>query len=123
MEKNPINALISEIKGISKENYTSDLYLGIVKSGFPNLTVQTHNIIIDKDNILIDKWLVDRHEELEDYTKGEHTHGVCGEGGGAGSGEHIHKSKTYVDKLKAGDKVVMLRVEDTFCIISKVVGL
>ena len=74
--------------------------------------------------------LLDRHEETQTYTEGEHTHSggghSTGEGGGDGThshsgGGHSHKSKDYVDKLKVGDKVIMLRENDMFYIISKVV--
>ena len=123
MDKNPFNALISEIRDISKENYKSDLYLGRVISPLPNLEIKTHNIVIDKDNILIDKWLLDRHNELIDKTEGSHSHGTCVDGGGTGEGLHIHSSDSYVDVLSVGDRVVMLRTGDIFCVISKVVKI
>ena len=125
VNKNPFNALINEIQGISKETQrlNNNLYLGRVVTGLPNLQIRTHNIIIDRDNILIDKWLVDRHNILTDTTTGEHSHTACEDGGGSGAGEHIHTSDSYVDILKENDRVVMLRVGDTFCVISKVVGL
>ena len=134
MEKNPFNELISQIKDISKSNITENklFNIGVVISPLPDLIIKTSNIELDKDNLMIDKWLLDRHWESRTYTKGEHSHSggshTTGEGGGDGThthdgGEHTHKSKDYVNKLKAGDKVVMLREGDMFYIISKVVSI
>ena len=132
MEKNPFNELISQIKDISKINITENkqLNIGEVIQPLPNLKIKTSGIELDRDNLMIDKWLLDRHKETQTYTEGEHTHSggghSTGEGGGDGThshsgGGHSHKSKDYVDKLKVGDKVIMLRENDMFYIISKVV--
>ena len=157
MEKNPFNELIYQIKDISRGNMTENkiFNIGIITSPLPDLKVKTSDIELDKDNLYIDKWLLDRHEETETSTEGTHTHGsgeesteenedidaqTEGEDGGTieegGSGEsssnnahthdgggHFHKSKDYVDELKAGDKVIMLREGDMFFIISKVVKI
>ena len=132
MEKNPFNELINQIKDISKINMTENkqLNIGEVIQPLPNLKIKTSGIELDRDNLMIDKWLLDRHKETQTYTEGEHTHSggghSTGEGGGDGThshsgGGHSHKSKEYVDKLKVGDKVIMLRENDMFYIISKVV--
>lgn len=132
MEKNPFNELINQIKDISKINMTENkqLNIGEVIQPLPNLKIKTSGIELDRDNLMIDKWLLDRHKETQTYTEGEHTHSggghSTGEGGGDGThshsgGGHSHKSKDYVDKLKVGDKVIMLRENDMFYIISKVV--
>ena len=117
---------------ISKINITENkqLNIGEVIQPLPNLKIKTSGIELDRDNLMIDKWLLDRHKETQTYTEGEHTHSggghSTGEGGGDGThshsgGGHSHKSKDYVDKLKVGDKVIMLRENDMFYIISKVV--
>ena len=132
MEKNPFNELINQIKDISKTNMIENkqLNIGEVIQPLPNLKIKTSGIELDRDNLMIDKWLLDRHKETQTYTEGEHTHSggghSTGEGGGDGThshsgGGHFHKSKDYVDKLKVGDKVIMLRENDMFYIISKVV--
>lgn len=134
MEKNPYNEFLSIIKETSKSNITENklLNIGIVVSPLPNLIIKTSEIELDKDNLMIDKWLLDRHKETQTYAKGEHTHSggghTTGEGGGDGThthtgGGHSHKSKDYVNKLNIGDKVVMLREGDIFYIISKVVSI
>ena len=121
MEKNPFNELIYQIKDISRSNLTENkmFNIGIVISHLPNLVIKTGGIELDKDNLYIDKWLLDRHKESETYTEGIHSHqGECD-----GPGEHMHMSKDYVDKLKTGDRVVMLRDGDIFYILSKVVRI
>ena len=134
MEKNPFNELISQIKDISKNNITENklFNIGVVVSPLPDLVIKTSNIELDRDNLMIDKWLLDRHWESRTYTKGEHSHSggghSTGEGGGDGThthygGDHFHESKDYVNKLNVGDRVVMLREGDMFYVISKVVSI
>ena len=134
MEKNPFNELISQIKDISKSNITENklFNIGVVVSPLPDLVIKTSNIELDRDNLMIDKWLLDRHWESKTYTKGEHSHSggghTTGEGGGDGThthycGDHFHESKDYVNKLNTGDRVVMLREGDMFYVISKVVSI
>ena len=134
MEKNPFNELISQIKDISRSNITENklFNIGVVVSPLPDLIIKTSNIELDKDNLMIDKWLLDRHWESRTYTKGEHSHSggghATGEGGGDGThthydGDHFHESKDYVNKLNTGDRVVMLREGDMFYVISKVVSI
>lgn len=134
MEKNPFNELISQIKDISKSNITENklFNIGVVISPLPDLIIKTSNIELDRDNLMIDKWLLDRHWESRTYTKGEHSHSggghSTGEGGGDGThthygGDHFHESKDYVNKLNVGDRVVMLREGDIFYVISKVVSI
>ena len=134
MEKNPFNELIGIVKDISKSNITENklFNVGVVVSPLPDLVIKTSNIELDKDNLMIDKWLLDRHWESRTYTKGEHSHSggghSTGEGGGDGThthygGDHFHESKDYVNKLNVGDRVVMLREGDMFYVISKVVSI
>ena len=134
MEKNPFNELIGIVKDISKSNITENklFNVGVVVSPLPDLVIKTSNIELDKDNLMIDKWLLDRHWESKTYTKGEHSHSggghSTGEGGGDGThthygGDHFHESKDYVNKLNVGDRVVMLREGDIFYVISKVVSI
>ena len=134
MEKNPFNELIGIVKDISKSNITENklFNIGVVISPLPDLIIKPSNIELDKDNLMIDKWLLDRHWESRTYTKGEHDHSggghATGEGGGDGAhthygGGHFHESKDYVNKLNVGDRVVMLREGDMFYVVSKVVSI
>ena len=85
-----------------------------------DIGVITHTMPLYKDDLLIDKWLLDRHTEVfEDYTEGSHTHGDA-----PGNGLHKHIIKEPLnDKLKVGDLVVLVPYEEKFIIISKVVEL
>ena len=78
MEKNPFNELIYQIKEISKSNITENkiLNIGVVISPLPDLIIKTSNIKLDKDNLMIDKWLLDRHSESQTYTKGDHDYPI-----------------------------------------------
>lgn len=123
MEKNPFNELIYQIKDISKSNITENrqLNIGDVISPLPDLQIKTSGIILDRDNLLIDKWLLDRHNEAVTYTQGEHTHESEDGSHSHTGGGHSHSLLSYVDELRIGDKVVMLREGDMFYILSKVV--
>ena len=74
----------------------------------PNIKIQLNDIELDKDDLLIDKWLKDRNEDL--FTENEgHSHG----GDTTGNGEHKHQIKEPIqDKLKADDKVLLLKIDD-----------
>ena len=98
----------------------ASFFIAKVTSPLPNLEVQLNDIVLDKDNLLIDKWLFDRHIEVfEDFTEGNHTHGDA-----TGEGLHKHIIKEPLnDKLKVGDLVVLVPYEEKFIIISKVVEL
>ena len=85
-----------------------------------DIEVYTHTMPLYKDDLLIDKWLLDRHTEVfEDYTEGSHTHGDA-----TGNGLHKHIMKEPLNnKLEVGDLVVLVPYEEKFIIISKVVEL
>ena len=88
----------------------ASFFIAKVTSPLPNLKVQLNDIELDKDNLLIDKWLKDRNEDLFTEYQG-HTHG----GDTTGDGNHRHQIKYNVqDKLQVNDK---------FIIISKVVSI
>ena len=94
-------------------------FIAKITSPLPGLKVQLNDIELDKDDLLIDKWLKDRSEDL--FTENEgHTHG----GDTTGNGEHRHKVKEPIqDKLKANDKVLLLKIDDKFLVLSKVVSI
>ena len=94
-------------------------FIAKITSPLPNLEVQLNDIELDKDNLLIDKWLKDRNEDLFTEYQG-HTHG----GDTTGDGNHRHQIKYNVqDKLEVNDKVILLKINDKFIIISKVVSI
>lgn len=94
-------------------------FIAKIKTPLPNLEVQLNDIVLDKDNLLIDKWLKDRNEDLFTEYQG-HTHG----GDTTGDGSHRHQIKYNVqDKLEVNDKVILLKINDKFIIVSKVVSI
>jgi hypothetical protein len=88
----------------------SPFFIAKITSPLPNLKIKFNNIELDKDNLLIDKWLVDRNQDL--FT--ENT---------TASVEHKHQIKDIQDKLSIGDKVVLLRIDEKFIILNKVVSI
>ena len=72
-----------------------------------DIEVITHTMPLYKDDLLIDKWLLDRHIEVfEDFTEGNHTHGDA-----TGEGLHKHIIKEPLnDKLKVNLDVNMFGV-------------
>ena len=85
----------------------ASFFIAKITSPLPNLKVQLNDIELDKDNLLIDKWLKDRNENL--FTENI---------------DHIHQIKEPIqDKLEIDDKVLLLKVNDKFIILSKVVSI
>ena len=103
----------------SVQQVEPSFFIAKVTSPLPNLKVQLNDIELDKDNLLIDKWLKDRNKDLFTEYQG-HTHG----GDTTGDGNHRHQIKVNVqDKLQVDDQVVLLKINDKFIIISKVVSI
>lgn len=97
----------------------ASFFIAKIKNPLPNLEIQLNDIVLDKDNLLIDKWLKDRNEDLFTEYQG-HTHG----GDITGDGNHRHQIKYNIqDKLQVGDKVVLLKINDKFIVLSKVVSI
>lgn len=97
MEKNPFNELISIIREEALNAYKSPIMTGIITSTFPNIKIKTNGIELDSDDLEISKDLLDRH--------------------------NLDVNNKYLDKLIAGDKVVLLRQGDLFLVLNKVVKL
>ena len=97
----------------------ASFFIAKVISPLPDLKVQLNDIELDKDNLLIDKWLKDRNEDLFTEYQG-HSHG----GDTTGDGNHRHQLKHNIhDKLENEDKVLLLKVNDKFLVLSKVVSI
>ena len=115
--KNPFLELYSLMGEATKVE--ASFFIAKVISPLPDLKVQLNDIELDKDNLLIDKWLKDRNEDLFTEYQG-HTHG----GDTTGDGSHRHQIKYNVqDKLEVNDKVILLKINDKFIIMSKVVSI
>ena len=91
-----------------------------VDDSLSDIEVITHTMPLYKDDLLIDKWLLDRHIEVfEDFTEGSHSHGDA-----TGNGLHKHIIKEPLNnKLKVGDLALLVPYEEKFIIICKVVSL
>ena len=110
----------------------ASFFIAKVTSPLPDLKVQLNDIILDKDNLLIDKWLKDRNEDLFTEDVETHTHTTSTEVVGETShshtisseNKHRHEIKEPIqDKLQVDDRVVLLKINDKFIIISKVVKI
>ena len=120
---NPYNDLLGIMRNEGKyHNPLTPLVGKITKvdDSLSDIEVITHTMPLYKDDLLIDKWLFDRHIEVfEDFTEGNHTHGDA-----TGEGFHKHIMKEPLNnKLEVGDLVVLVPYEEKFIIISKVVEL
>ena len=97
----------------------ASFFIAKVISPLPNLKVNLNDLVLDKDDFLISKWLLDRNEDLFTEYMG-HSHG----GDTTGDGNHRHQIKFNIqDKLKIDDKVILLRIDDKFVVLEKVVSI
>ncbi|HIF5307760.1 TPA: DUF2577 family protein, partial [Clostridioides difficile] len=80
-----------------------------IKSKLPDLKIETNNIILEKEDILIDSWMIDRQLETFDTETNQ---------------EHQHEVKNpFIDNFESGDMVIMFRIGEKFAVVSKLVSL
>lgn len=101
---NPFSELINVLREEGSFYNEPSFYFAKVTSELPNLKVMLNDMELNKNNLLIDKSLLDRHNYSVNCSNGSITHNLK-------------------DKLSVGDKVVMLRDNNKFIIISKVVSI
>lgn len=101
---NPFSELINVLREEGSFYNEPSFYFAKVTSELPNLKVMLNDMELNKNNLLIDKSLLDRHNYSVSCSNGSLTHNLK-------------------DKLSVGDKVVMLRDNNKFIIISKVVSI
>ena len=101
---NPFSELINVLREEGSFYNEPSFYFAKITSELPNLKVMLNDMELDKHNLLIDKSLLDRHNYSVNCSNGSITHNLK-------------------DKLSVGDKVVMLRDNNKFIIISKVVSI
>lgn len=101
---NPFSELINVLREEGSFYNEPSFYFAKVTSELPNLKVMLNDMELNKNNLLIDKSLLDRHNYSVSCSDGSITHNLK-------------------DKLSVGDKVVMLRDNNKFIIISKVVSI
>lgn len=113
------STLIEILREEGKFYNEPSFYIAKVINPLPNLKVLLGDMELDRNNLLIDKWLLDRNEDLFTERQG-HSHG----GDTTGDGSHNHQLKHGLqDKLSIGDKVIMVRDNNKFIIINKVVSI
>ena len=101
---NPFSELINVLREEGSFYNEPSFYFAKVTSELPNLKVMLNDMELNKNNLLIDKSLLDRHNYSVSCSNGSITHNLK-------------------DKLSVGDKVVMLRDNNKFIIIYKVVSI
>ena len=101
---NPFSELINVLREEGSFYNEPSFYFAKVTSELPNLKVMLNDMELNKNNLLIDKSLLDRHNYSVICSNGNITHNLK-------------------DKLSVGDKVVMLRDNNKFIIISKVMSV
>ena len=119
MKNNPYLDLYSIMANATEVK--PSFYLGKVVSELPRLQVKLEDITLNTEDLMIDKWLLDRSTliYLSHTEDGSHTHIDA-----SGNGLHRHEFlEPLKDVLKVGDTVVLLPTDSRFIIISKVVSL
>lgn len=108
MNKNPYGELIGMFREEGSFSNGNSFLIGEVVTGFPDIKVATKGVILDSDDLLIDKWLYDSSNTL--YT--ENT--TC---------SVSHRHEINLDRLVAKDKVILLKIDGKFILLSKVVAI
>ncbi|HBH1672298.1 TPA: DUF2577 family protein [Clostridioides difficile] len=106
---NPINEFIGIIREEGKYHNQPSFFIGKVKDKLPDLKIETNNVILEKEDILIDSWIFDRQiETFNTETSQEHRHEV---------------KNPFIDTFEEEDTVIMFKIGDKFAVVSKLVSL
>ncbi|HEB4999934.1 TPA: DUF2577 family protein [Clostridioides difficile] len=106
---NPINEFIGIIREEGKHYNEPHFFIGKIKDKLPNLKIEINNIILEKEDILIDSWILDRQiETFNTETSQEHKHEV---------------KNPFIDTFKPDDMVIMFKIDNKFAVVSKLVSL
>ncbi|HGM3506611.1 TPA: DUF2577 family protein [Clostridioides difficile] len=106
---NPINEFIGIIREEGKYYNESSFFIGKIKDKLPNLKIEANNIILEKEDILIDSWMLDRQiESFDTETNQEHQHEI---------------KNPFIDTFESGDMVIMFKIGEKFAVVSKLVSL
>ncbi|HAU5240693.1 TPA: DUF2577 family protein [Clostridioides difficile] len=106
---NPINEFIGIIREEGKHYNEPSFFIGEIKSKLPDLKIETNNITLEKEDILIDSWILDRQiETFNTETSQEHRHEV---------------KNPFIDTFEEEDTVIMFKIGDKFAVVSKLVSL
>lgn len=119
--KDPFLEMYKKMKEASEEvlSKNTSFFIAKITKPLPNIELMLDDVPLDKDDLLIDKWIIDRNNDLFTETI-VHNHGRDT----TGDGEHKHQlKKSMQDKLEVGDQVILLKINNRFALISKVVSL
>ncbi|MCR1756429.1 DUF2577 family protein [Clostridioides difficile] len=106
---NPINEFIGIIREEGKHYNEPSFFIGEIKSKLPDLKIEVNNIILEKEDILIDSWMLDRQIETFNTETNQ---------------EHQHKVKNpFIDTFEEDNMVIMFKIGDKFAVVSKLVSL
>ncbi|HDZ5452908.1 TPA: DUF2577 family protein [Clostridioides difficile] len=106
---NPINEFIGIIREEGKHYNEPSFFIGKVKDKLPNLKIETNNIILETEDILIDSWILDRQiETFNTETSQQHKHQV---------------KNPFIDAFEEDDTVIMFKIGDKFAVVSKLASL
>ncbi|HFL3675201.1 TPA: DUF2577 family protein [Clostridioides difficile] len=106
---NPINEFIGIMRQEGKFHNEPSFFIGKIKNKLPDLKVETNNIILEKEDILIDSWILDRQiETFNTETSQQHKHEV---------------KNPFIDKFELDDMLIMFKIGNKFAVVSKLVSL
>lgn len=100
----PFNGFLMMIREEIERMIPQSYYIGKIKSPLPNLEVELGDMPLYKQQLEIDKTLLDRHNFSVSCSNGSVNHNLN-------------------DILNVGDKVIMIRNNEKFIIMSKVVSI
>ena len=107
--------------GVSQNNQSSGLVIGKVIQDLPNIKIQYNGIILDKDDLWINDYLLTNHTRTHKWHIVSATQNRTGGGGYAEFASHNHDihndytdTKTTTDSdLKVGFYVAMFPIQDS----------
>lgn len=106
---NPINEFIGIIRQEGKFHNEPSFFIGKVKNKLPDLKIEINNIVLEKEDILIDSWILDRQiESFNTEINKEHKHNI---------------KNPFIDTFEPEDMVIMFKIDDKFAVVSKLVNL
>lgn len=105
----PINEFIGIMRKEGKFHNEPSFFIGKVKEKLPDLKIEINNIELEKEDILIDSWILDRQiESFNTEINKEHKHNI---------------KNPFTNNLESGDMVIMFKIGEKFAIVSKLVSL
>ena len=121
MKENPYQQLLGIMAGVSQNNQSPTLVIGKVISDLPNIKIQYNGIILDKNDLWINDYLLTNHTRTHKGHIVSATQNRSGGGGYAEFASHNHDidndytdTETTTDSdLKAGFYVAMYPIQDS----------